>query len=336
MFNPKYVYIEKDALNYALGEKLHNRFKNTGSEIILLKGNRITGLPTDSVHSRHQHGKNSLVIAVRRSLNFQSCKPSAHYQLPLVTGCMGNCEYCYLQTRFSKSPFTKVYVNIAEILKKADEYISERDDLTIFEGAAVSDPIPVEPYTGALAKSIEFFANNENARFTFVTKYNDVDSLLNLKHNKHTTIRFSLNIDSVIQKFEHRTPSLKHRVEAAHKVAQHGYPLGFIIAPVMLEGNWQEHYLKLLNNINEQFKNISEPIVLEVISHRFTAKAKETILSLHPSSELPMNEEDRKFKFGQFGYGKYIYPKELMQEMKAFFEKNIKQMGEKWSIKYII
>ncbi|QOR36256.1 spore photoproduct lyase [Clostridium sp. 'deep sea'] len=336
MFKPKYVYIEKDALDYSLGKKIHEYFKNTNSEIILLKGNRVTGLPTDSMQNRHQHGKNSLVVAVRKSLKFQTCKPSAHYQLPLVTGCMGNCEYCYLQTRFSKSPFTKLYVNIPEILAKAEDYIKEREDITIFEGAAVSDPVPVEPYTGALAKSIEFFANNKKARFTFVTKYNSVDSLLKLNHNNHTTIRFSLNIDSVIKKFEHRTPNLRLRLEAAHKIAKSGYALGFIIAPVMLEGNWQDDYLGLLNNINNQFKNIKKPIVIEVISHRFTAKAKETILSLHPNSELPMSEEDRKFKFGQFGYGKYIYPKEKMQEMKQFFENHIKNMGDKWRIKYII
>ncbi len=52
-------------------------------------------------------------------------------------------------------------------------------EVTIFEGSATSDPVPIEPYTNALKRTIEFFAQRENGRFRFVTKYDDVDSLLN-------------------------------------------------------------------------------------------------------------------------------------------------------------
>lgn len=44
-------------------------------------------------------------------------------------------------------------------------------------GAATSDPVAVEPYTNSLARAIEYFGADENTRFRFVTKYNDVDSL---------------------------------------------------------------------------------------------------------------------------------------------------------------
>ena len=82
----------------------------------------------------------------------------------------------------------------------------------------LSDPIPVEQYTGALKKAIEYFGENEKALFRFVTKYTDVDSLLDAKHNGRTTIRFSLNINEVINNFEHRTPSFEERIKAAKKV----------------------------------------------------------------------------------------------------------------------
>jgi spore photoproduct lyase len=32
-----------------------------------------------------------------------------------------------------------------------------------------------------------------------------------------------------------------------------------------------------------------------------------------------MNEEGRRFKYGQFGYGKYVYRREEMEDMKEFF-----------------
>ena len=43
------------------------------------------------------------------------------------------------------------------ILEHAQKYIDERSpQVTIFEGSATSDPIPVEPYTHSLKYAIEF------------------------------------------------------------------------------------------------------------------------------------------------------------------------------------
>ena len=49
-----------------------------------------------------------------------------------------------------------------------------------------------------------------------------------------------------------------------------------------------------------------------------------------------MNDEERKFKYGQFGYGKYIYTKEQLEDMKVFFKENIKEVFPKSVIKYVI
>ncbi len=42
-----------------------------------------------------------------------------------------------------------------------------------------------------------------------------------------------------------------------------------------------------------------------------------------------MVEENRKFKYGQFGYGKYIYKDEELQNIKKFFRDNITKFLEK-------
>lgn len=340
MFVPKRIIFEKDSLNYEIAKNIYNKFKDKDDvEIINLTSNKLRQhIPGEDFYSQYREGKKTLVVGTKKSLKFQSCKPSAHYQLPLISGCMGQCEYCYLNTKLGDKPFVKIHVNIDEILGQAKKYMEERlPDITIFEGAATSDPIPVEPYTHSLEKAIEFFGSNEKTRFRFVTKYNDVDSLLNLKHNGHTEIRFSINTSSVIDKYEHATASRDLRIEASTKVAEAGYPIGFLIAPVFIYDGWKEEYHDLLVELSKKLpKSLQFPVTFEIISHRYTTTAKNIILQVFPESELPMNEEERKFKYGQFGYGKYVYPKENIDEIKQFFIEEIEKIFQLKEIKYVI
>jgi len=340
MFKPKRIIFEKETLDTEMGKNIYDKVKDDKTiEIIKLTSNKIKGhIPGENLYEQYRAGKETLVVGIRKTLKFQTCKPSANYQLPLVSGCMGRCEYCYLNTQLGDKPFVRVFANIDDVLNQAKKYIEERlPDITIFEGAATSDPVPVEPYTNTLRKTIEFFGQEEKGRFRFVTKYNDIDSLLDIKHNNHTEIRFSINTPKIIDTYEHHTASSYKRIEAAAKVAKAGYQIGFIIAPVFLYDNWKQDYIELIKSIKEKLpKEFNEQIIFEVISHRYTTKAKNTILEIFPQTTLPMNDEERKFKYGQFGYGKYVYTKEQLLEMKEFFQTQIKEVFPDSIIKYII
>ena len=340
MFIPKRVIFEKGSLDTEIGQNIFNKVKDIPNvEIINASSNRIkSNIPGDNLYEQYRSGKETLVVGYRKSLKFQTCKPSANYQLPLVSGCMGRCEYCYLNTQLGDKPYIRVFVNIDDILKKAKEYIDARSPaVTIFEGAATSDPIPLEPYTHSLRKTIEFMGADEKARFRFVTKYNDVDSLLDANHNNHTEIRFSINTPKIIDIYEHYTASASKRIEAAVKIANAGYQIGFIIAPVFLYENWKEEYRDLIKSIKEKLpKDFNQSIIFEVISHRYTTKAKNRINEIYPETTLPMNDDKRKFKYGQFGYGKYVYSKEELDDMKDFFKKEIKEIFPDSFIKYVI
>ncbi|WP_199698213.1 MULTISPECIES: spore photoproduct lyase [unclassified Dehalobacter] len=326
-FEPKQVFYEPEALNYPLGKKLVDYFRQTKIPVKATSShNRITGLSGDTAAETYFEAKKTLVIGVKRGKTFQTCKPSAHYQLPLTTSCPGMCEYCYLATTLGTRPYIRIYVNMNELLEKAQTLIQERlPEITYFEGAAVSDPIPVEQYTGSLRKSIEFFGRQPQGRFRFVTKFTDVDCLLNLEHHGHTRFRFSLNCEEIIRNYEHGTPSAENRIRAAGKVLRAGYPLGFIIAPIIRFENWMDQYEKLFADLAEQLKAASPAnfspaaLTFEFITHRFSSRAKSNILNIYPQTSLPMDEASRKFKFGQFGYGKYVYPPVEMEEIKTFF-----------------
>lgn len=337
-FIPKRVFFEEAALHYSLGKKLLTYFSQEKIITKIIEShNRVTGIPGKTPQQGYNEAKNTLVVGVRKSDNFQTCKPSAHFQLPLVTSCPGKCEYCYLQTTLGKKPYIRIYVNTEEILARAQKYVDARKpEITLFEGAATSDPVPVEYLSGSLKKSIEFFGAQDLARFRFVTKFTDIDDLLPLKHNGHTTFRFSINSSYVIKNFEHNTPQIADRIEAAGKVATANYPLGFIIGPIFYYEDYQNDYRQMLKNLSSTLKGNSRKIRFELITHRFTTRAKNNILELFPKTTLPLEEADRKVKYGQFGYVKYIYPEKVMEELKDFFVKEINEFFPQGEIDYFI
>lgn len=320
-FIPARAFFEPAALDYSLGKELYDRLATMDIPISMTSShNRVTAIPGNSVAQRYREAKRTLVVGVRRKGDFLTCKPSAHYQLPLNTSCPGMCEYCYLATTLGKSPYLRVYVNIEEILARAKTYIEARaPELTVFEGAATSDPVPTEYLTGLLQKTVEFFGGQELGRFRFVTKYSDIDCLLTANHNGHTRFRFSLNAPTIIQEYEHLAPPLAERLAAATKVALAGYPLGFIIAPIMPFAKWRQEYEELFAQVARVLpETAKKQVSFELITHRFTTRAKANITAIFPQTTLPLDESERKFKFGQFGYGKYIYGTELMAEIKEY------------------
>jgi spore photoproduct lyase len=74
----------------------------------------------------------------------------------------------------------------------------------------------------------------------------------------------------------------------------------------------------------------------ELITHRFTKRGKSNIDAIFPASALPLDEEERRFKFGQFGYGKYIYTPQQMAEVEAFFKETLGQIFPAGKILYLV
>jgi len=356
VFVPRRIFFEERALEYDLGIELYHRLARgwlpegaARVEVgVLPSRGRIprcdapgeAGTEDWTPEQRAYVGaKRTLVFAVRRKAPFATCRPSADYQLPLVSSCPGLCEYCYLQTTLGVRPYVRAYVNVDEILGWADEYIRGRAPrVTVFEGSATSDPVPVEPYTGALAKAIEFFGKRDFARFRFATKFTDVRSLLRADHRGHTRVRFSVNAVRVIETYERGTPGLSARVEAARMMAAAGYPIGFLIAPVFVDADWRHAYLDMLDSIAGAVDSLrsGEPMTFEVITHRFTPRARSLILARRPHSRLPMEAEGRKRRMGQFGYIKYVYGKDILLEVEEFFRREVASRFPRAVIEYVI
>lgn len=117
-FIPQLVYIEPRALEYPLGRELKKKFEDMNIEIReTTSHNQIRDLPGDNDLQKYRVAKSTLVVGIRKTLKFDSSKPSAEYAIPLATGCMGHCHYCYLQTTLGTKPYIRTYVNLDEIFE---------------------------------------------------------------------------------------------------------------------------------------------------------------------------------------------------------------------------
>ncbi|AFC29755.1 SplG [Paenibacillus mucilaginosus 3016] len=337
VFVPELVYFEPNALEYPKGQRIHEWAKKEGLPIrITPSHNRITNLPGESDLEKYRIAKRTLVVGIRKTLKFDTSKPSAEYAIPIATGCMAHCHYCYLQTTLGAKPYIRVYVNTDDILKAAQGYIDERaPEITRFEAACTSDPVGLEHISGSLKEYIEFMGQQPLARLRFVTKFHHVDPLLDAKHNGHTRFRFSVNADYVIKHFEPSTSSFYERIEAAGKVAKAGYPLGFIIAPIIWHEGWENGYAELLTKLKETLPpEATADLTFELIQHRFTKTAKTIIQQRYPKTKLEMDEEKRKYKWGRWGQGKYVYPDEQANALREFITERIFENFPESKIEY--
>jgi spore photoproduct lyase len=321
LFIPDVAYIDPRSLKYASAKATIEYLEKLNVPVIHSRKVVIEGT---SPGQNYAKAKKTIFITVNSEKKLKNCKPSADYQFSLSSSCPGSCEYCYLQTTQGEKPFMKVFVNVEDILNVIQEHINTNlPNTTTFECGSITDPVALEHLTGNLKRCIEFFGNSQNGRLRVITKFDNVNSFLNINHNNHTKFRFSINARYVINKFEHNTSSFEERIAAAKKIASSGYPIGFIIAPIMIYENWKNEYKELIHILKSELLDFNNQITFELIQHRYTATAKELIFTRFPNTELDMNEETRQLKWGPYGKFKYVYPKEKSSEIKEYISELI-------------
>jgi spore photoproduct lyase len=322
-FIPDFCYVSSKALKYKEGIIILERLKSLKIPIKESSHVVVKGQDDYEVYTK---AKNIVFLTVNGKKELESCRPSADYGFSFSSSCPGRCEYCYLQTTQGEKPMIKIFVNREEILGVCDQYIQKNaPNITTFECSAITDPIPTEYITRGLEDCIEFFSKQDFGRLRCVTKFHQVDSFLHLNHNGHTKFRFSVNADYVIETFEHSTSRLEERIESAKKLYRYGYPIGFLIAPIMKYEGWQVGYKELIEKIKIAFKGENPILTFELIQHRFTNRAKSLIEKRFPQTKLDLDEGKRRLKWGPYGQFKHIYTKDHQEELKDYLSQHIKE-----------
>jgi len=321
---PKQVLVTPAAWSEDWGQQIIERIKTYNIPVKKLSQNRITSLQGKNERETYAIAKNTLAIvnAPPSSFKLSPIPPSADWQFHLAQGCPAHCQYCYLAGSLSGPPVIKAYANLPQILANLSNYEGERS--TTYEVSCYTDPLGIEHLTGSLAECIRYFGTRNHASLRWVTKFDRVESLLDLPHNGHTRPRVSVNADPVSHFMEGGTATVDNRLQAIRQLALSGYPVGIVIAPIMAIADWQEHYQNLFERI-ARCLDFDCDLTFELITHRFTAKSKDTLQTWYPKSKLDLDETGRTQKRNKFGGVKYVYPQETMSELKEFIQTRIEK-----------
>ena len=321
LWTPKRVLVTRSARQFKLAGAIISRAAALGSQIIELNNDRLGRVTGSDERKAYAEAKGTLalVVAPPSSFKLRPIPPSADWQFHIAQGCPAHCQYCYLAGSLSGPPITRVYANLDAILENLNNY--EGNDTT-FECSCYTDPLALEHLTGSLAQCIRFFGEwQAPVQLRWTTKFDNVESLLDIPHQRRTRIRFSVNADSVSRHFEGGTASMPARLAALRRVAEAGYPVGLTIAPIMDIPDFAEAYSDLLRQVAMALAGLSNvDLTAELITHRFTPASKEVLLNWYPRTPLEMDEEKRARKHTKFGTFKYVYPRERMRYMRSYLE----------------
>ncbi len=339
LWRPRRVFITPDAFALPFGRAMLERAESFGATPVRLKSNRLVGVATSGTDAGRAYAdaKTSfaIVVAAPGAQKLQPIPPSADWQFHLAQGCPAHCQYCYLAGSLSGPPITRAYANVPGILENLRQYVgagiitsASRDrahEGTTFEASCYTDPLGIEHLTGSLAESIRFFgAWDAPVQLRWTTKFAAVGGLLNIAHGGRTRVRFSLNAEAVSRDFEGGTATLAQRLGALRRMAQAGYPVGLTVAPIMPVEGWQQQYAALFAAVAKALDGVPDvDLTAELITHRFTPGSKEVLQGWYPKTTLDLREEARTQKRTKFGSVKYVYPKDSMGEMRAFFQSTI-------------
>ncbi len=327
---PSAVWYEKAVYDYSLGQEILKRVTSLGIPLQLIESHNKSRLELADPQKRFYASKKILILGVKKDLRLQNCSPSADYRLIIGTSCPGFCEYCYLADSLGERVFPRVYINLDEILQPLLTILrNNRDQKTTSEISSSGDPLATEHLTGLLSKTIEILAEEPNARLRVVTKFPWVEPLLALKHNGNTFFRFSFNSEYVINTFEHGTASLKERIDSMQKLGAANYPLGAIIAPIILYDNWQQDYYNLIKDLAKYLPQLE---TFELITFRFSNRAQMKIFTRFPHSKLPFPKNGIRHK----AFGKYVYDEENQQKIKSFFIETLSTFFPQSHISYFV
>jgi len=279
------IYIEKQAKDYKQTKAILEKFKN--SEVIYVDNYKnIFDKDYKNINS-----KKSLIVAKLNSNSVTEAPiwyghTASAFFFKTSLNCIFDCSYCYLKWAF-KNENMVVFVNYEDIKKDISEKIKNLWEWEHwFYSSDYSDILWMDIMSWFSEEFINYFEQFENVKMEIRTKSSNIKPLLDLWFvPKNTEIAFSLNPQSLIDKYEKGTSSLDSRLEAINILQKKWFKVWVRYLPLLPVNNYEEIYKEFIDYIKTKIDvcNIYSTFASGLL---YTKKDYNKILSKHPDLDI--------------------------------------------------
>lgn len=326
------IYYEPGTEEYPLGKSLLGKYRGI-PKIPIESHNHIPELRARP-NADFGRLKQYLILGTRKTHRYVPNRKVSDFLVPFTSsGCTAMCLYCYLVCNYNTCSYLRVFVNREQMMEKLLRKAQATERECVFEIGSNSDLILENEVTGNLPWVVERFAECGRGFLTFPTKFSGVEPLLGLRHGGRTIVRVSMNPERIIRTVELGTASLADRIQAVNRLAQAGYPVGILIAPVILTERFCEEYGDLIEQLREALRSEARrSLFFEVIfmTYSFIHRAiNEEAFPRAPQLYDPSRMTGR-------GRGKYAYRPEEKEPAERFLREKLRHAFPEAKIVYVV
>lgn len=318
------VYYEPQALEYQLGKQLHETYQSL-PWIEIQSHNYI---PELSIAGNRDFPKlkQHLILGTRKTHKYVKNHKVSDWLVPYTSsGCRAMCLYCYLVCNYNKCSYLRLFVNREQMMERLLKTDAAAPTPQTFEIGSNSDLLLENVVTGNLSWTIERFGKEGRGHLTFPTKFDMIQPLLNLDHRGKVIFRMSVNPSKIIHQVELGTSPLDARIRALNDMAEAGYPIGLLIAPVILLPNWKQMYGELIGKLADELTpKVKRGGFIEIILMTYSFVQNAINTEAFPNASPIF---DRSLMIGR-GRGKYCYRNEAREEAESFLREQIQSKLE--------
>jgi len=284
-----HIYIEDAARSYPLTQALLARFKRA-VPIAIQNYKEVFNRPRQRWD--HQSQSLKLILAVKQdsflypgSSFVPNFDHSRFFYTTPVLNCIYACEYCYLQGLLS-SPNIVVFVNGEDFISAArQEFANDQPGYLCI--SYDTDLLALDDLFGFCAPWVNFARTIPRLNLEIRTKSANIQALRNITPSPNVILAWTLSPDRIVRRFEHRTPSLRARLDAVAEAQRLGWTIRLCFDPILRVQDWERLYEELLE---QTFAVVDPNKVLDVSLgvFRINSGYLREMQNRRPSSKLVM------------------------------------------------
>jgi len=301
-----HLYIEKGVEEHPDAQRIMKKF--SASHIIEINHYKDVFNRANQDFAAQSYSKNLILAKKEAPFLYEGSYYSDGFEYehffytPSLIGCLYDCDYCYLQGLYN-SANSVLFVNLEDFFEALLPYLHKP---TLVAISYDTDTLAVEKLIGHSQRWIEFAQTQQNLHLEIRTKSANFKSIAHLRPSKNIVLAWSLSPQSIVAKYEHKTPSLVQRLKAIKEALHLGWQVRLCIDPVIYDENFEQNYFELVETI---FSELDADTIFQITLGSFRMSSQ------HLKKLKKLQRSDVAFYPYEVKDGIAAYPKEIEQKI---------------------